>query len=74
MSTTPTESPAAEKAEAKKADAPAPAKKDSAPKVAEGITVDALVAALRDAGVKPKVRWNPKRTYASLLVGKQNIG
>jgi hypothetical protein len=24
--------------------------------------------------VKPKLRWNPKRTYVSLLVGKTSIG
>jgi hypothetical protein len=61
MSSTTTESPAKPKAQ-------------PAPKVPEGITVEALVAALREAGVKPKVRWNPKRTYVSLLVGKANIG
>ena len=75
MSTTTTDPAAAPVEDAKAEDAPkASAKKPAAPKVAEGVTVDALVAALRDAGVKPKVRWNPKRTYASLLVGKQNIG
>ena len=56
-------------------ESPAPAKpKASAPKVAEGVTVDALVAALKDAGVTAKPKWNPKRTYARLLVGKRNIG
>jgi hypothetical protein len=79
MSSTTTTEPAVEPAapaeEPKAEDAPkASAKKPAAPKVAEGVTVDALVAALRDAGVKAKVRWNPKRTYASLLVGKVNIG
>jgi hypothetical protein len=54
--------------------APAAEKAKPAPKVAEGVTVKALVDALRAAGVKPKVRWNPKRTYASLLVGEKNIG
>jgi hypothetical protein len=51
---------------------PAPAKKKAAPP--EGITVAALVDALKEAGVVAKPKWNPKRTYARLMVAGKNIG
>ena len=77
-STTTTESPVTDALLAPEAEEkPAAAPKASAAKKAEapaGPGVKELVAALREAGVKPKVRWNPKRTYASLLVGGKNIG
>jgi hypothetical protein len=34
----------------------------------------ALLSGLKAEGITAKPRWNPKRTYASLLVGKANIG
>ena len=52
------------------------AKKPAAPE-AEAPKADLLALVLdglKAEGVKPTVRWNPKRTYASLLVGKKNIG
>lgn len=52
----------------------APAKpKASAPKVEEGVSVAALVDALKGEGVVAKPKWNPKRTYARLLVGGKNV-
>lgn len=34
----------------------------------------ALIGGLKAEGVTVKPRWNPKGTYASLLVGKKNVG
>jgi hypothetical protein len=36
--------------------------------------MQALLDGLKVEGVTAKPRWNPKKTYASLLVGKRNIG
>jgi hypothetical protein len=46
-----------------------PAEKAAAPDL-----MKALLDGLKAEGVTAKPRWNPKRTYASLLVGKANIG
>jgi hypothetical protein len=73
VSSTTTPEPAVEPAAPAEEKAKASAAKPAAPKVEEGVTVDALVAAVRELAIKPKLRWNPKRTYASLLVGGKNV-